>query len=339
MTLALAYDVDAISKAGLITPGGSSSCRTTARRTPPRSSSSSAKGNPKGIKRLERPGEARRPGDYAESENLGRRALELSRRVGIREAAEGRKRRQGEGIRRRLSTRTSRFSTPAPADRRRPSSSAASATCSWRGRTRRTWRWRSQGQSRHRRAVDQHSRRAVGRGRGQGRRQARHARGGTRVSGVSVLTRRSGDCGEEPLPAARSESRGANMPPRSRKSRCSRSMRLSADGTRRRKRTSPTAERSTRSTALEGDSSALHVRMPGQTRTDESQTPYRAAGLPADAGLYAFLFVPHRPGAAADAALCAPPRLGGAPSGRRSATRASSRRTASASVRRSPPPP
>ena len=154
VTLALAYDIDAIAADRPDhSRTGRSGCRRTARRTRRRSCSSSAKGNPKGIKDWDDLAEAGRAGHHAEPENVRRRALELPRRVGLRAEAAGRRRGEGAASSSRSSTRTCRCSTPARAARRRRSSSAASATCCSRGRTRRISRsTKSNGQGRDRRA-------------------------------------------------------------------------------------------------------------------------------------------------------------------------------------------
>ena len=97
MTLALAYDIDAVAEAGLL-------ARDWQKRLPNNSSPYTStivflvrKGNPKGIKDwddLVKPG---RPGHHAEPQDLGRRALELPRGLGLRAQAAGRQRRQGAG--------------------------------------------------------------------------------------------------------------------------------------------------------------------------------------------------------------------------------------------------
>ena len=113
------------------------------------------KGNPKGIKDWDDLVEARRRGDHAEPEDLGRRALELPRGLGLRAAASPAATRRRRRTSSRGSSRTCRCSTPARAARRRPSSSAASATCCSPGRTRRSSRVKElgAGQVRDRRAV------------------------------------------------------------------------------------------------------------------------------------------------------------------------------------------
>ena len=139
VTLALAYDIDAIAEHGELLPTDWQA------RLPHNSAPYTStivflvrKGNPKGIKDwddLVKPGVA---GDHAEPEDLGRRALELPRGLGLR-AARSRaatRRRRATFVARALS-RTCRCSTPARAARPPPSSSAASATCCSPGRTRR----------------------------------------------------------------------------------------------------------------------------------------------------------------------------------------------------------
>ena len=59
------------------------------------------KGNPKGDQRLGRSREARRPGDHAQPEDLRRRPLELSRRLGLCRREVRPRRGQGRGLRRR----------------------------------------------------------------------------------------------------------------------------------------------------------------------------------------------------------------------------------------------
>ena len=89
-----------------------------------------AQGQPEGHPGLGRSGQARRRGDHAQPEDLGRRALELPRGLGLCAAARpAATRRRRKRVRRASCSRTCRCSTPARAARRPPSSSAASATC------------------------------------------------------------------------------------------------------------------------------------------------------------------------------------------------------------------
>ncbi|MCK7582468.1 MAG: sulfate ABC transporter substrate-binding protein [Chromatiales bacterium] len=141
VTLALAYDIDAISAKGGLLPADWQ------QRLPHNSAPYTStivflvrKGNPKGIKDwddLVKPGVQR---GHAQPQDLRRRALELSGRLGLcaadsTAATKPRRatslpgcirQRPGAGFRRRVA--------PPP-----PSSSAASATCYWPGKTRRSW--------------------------------------------------------------------------------------------------------------------------------------------------------------------------------------------------------
>ena len=130
VTLALAADIDAIAaKTGKIPADWQ-------KRLPHNSSPYTStivflvrKGNPKGIHDWD---DLAKPGVSVitpEPEDLGRRALELSRRLGLRAEEIRRRRGQDQGLRHRASTGTRRCSTPARAARPSPSPSAASATC------------------------------------------------------------------------------------------------------------------------------------------------------------------------------------------------------------------
>ena len=137
VTLALAYDIDAIAKAGLIdaelaeAPAGEQRALHLDDRLP------GAQGQPQRHQGLGRPREAGRVRHHAEPQDLRRRALELPRRLGLCAAAAGRQRAIGAPVRRASSSRTCRCSIPAPGEPRTPSCSAASATCFSPGRTRR----------------------------------------------------------------------------------------------------------------------------------------------------------------------------------------------------------
>ena len=98
MTLALAYDIDQIADKGELLPANWQS------RLPDNSSPYTStivflvrKGNPKDIKDWGDLVQARRRGDHAEPEDLGRRALELPRGLGLGAAAARRQRRDGAG--------------------------------------------------------------------------------------------------------------------------------------------------------------------------------------------------------------------------------------------------
>ena len=101
VTLALAYDIDQIAeKAGIA--AGQLAVPTAQQqlavhlddRVP------GPQGEPEGHQGLGRPGQAGRLGDHAEPEDLGRRPVELSGRVGLGAAPAGRQRGQGQGVRR-----------------------------------------------------------------------------------------------------------------------------------------------------------------------------------------------------------------------------------------------
>ena len=96
MTLALAYDIDAIAKnSGRIKAGlAEAAAQQLARPTPRRSCSWCARATRKD-QRLGRSGQAGHQRGHAQPEDLGRRALELPRRLGL--GAEAARRRPGEG--------------------------------------------------------------------------------------------------------------------------------------------------------------------------------------------------------------------------------------------------
>ena len=118
VTLALAYDIDALVKQGKLLPANWQA------RLPNNSAPYTStivflvrKGNPKKIKDwgdLARTGRLR---DHAEPEDLGRRALEPPRRLRLGAAPAGRDGAVGRGIPHASCTRTCRCSTPARAAR------------------------------------------------------------------------------------------------------------------------------------------------------------------------------------------------------------------------------
>ena len=123
VTLALAYDIDAIAdKPGCMpdelaeAPARQQRALHLDDRVP------GAQGQPEGHQGLGRSRQAGRRGDHAEPQDLGRRALELPGGVGLCAEAAVRRRGEGEGLRRARSTRTCRCSTPARAARPRRSS-------------------------------------------------------------------------------------------------------------------------------------------------------------------------------------------------------------------------
>ena len=130
VTLALAYDIDAIAAQAQLLPADWQK-RLPAQQRPLHVDDRvpGAQGQPEGHPRLGRPGAPGVAVITPNPEDLGRRALELPGRVGLRAAAAGRQRsrRREEFVARCIAM--CRCSTPARAARRRPSSNAASATC------------------------------------------------------------------------------------------------------------------------------------------------------------------------------------------------------------------
>ncbi len=99
VTLALAYDIDAIADKGLLAADWQ-------KKYPQNSAPYTStivflvrKGNPQGHQGLGRSRQAGRKSDYAESENLRRRALELSGGLGLRVEEAGRHAGKGQGLR------------------------------------------------------------------------------------------------------------------------------------------------------------------------------------------------------------------------------------------------
>ena len=137
VTLGLAYDVDAVARAGLLPADW-------AARLPNRSTPFTstivflvAPGQPQGDPRLGRPREAGRRRHHAQPEDVRGGPLELPGGLGLREAQGRRRRRARRATSSRTSTRTCPSSTRARAERRPRSSSAAWATSSSPGRARR----------------------------------------------------------------------------------------------------------------------------------------------------------------------------------------------------------
>ena len=250
VTLALAYDIDAIRRAGSSTPAGRSGCRTTARPTPRRSCSWCARAIPKGIKDWD---DLVKPGVAVITPNpktSGGARWNYLAAWGYAQAAARRQRRQGQAT-----SSTQLYKNVPVLD-----SGARGATTTFvqRGIGDVLLAWENeaflaldeaQGQVRDRRPVAQHPGRAAGRGRRQGRGQAGHARGRRGVPEVPLHARRPGDRGEALLPAARRRGRREVRGTVRRRSSSSPSTRRSAAGRRRRRRTSPTAAPSTRSTS------------------------------------------------------------------------------------------
>ena len=238
---------------------------------------------------LGRSGQAGRPGDHAEPEDLRRRALGLSRGLGLCAEGAGRQRGQGQGVRRRaLQARAGARHRRARRDhdlraarhRRRAAVVGERGASGAEGSRRR--------QVRDRLSVDLDPGRAAGRGGRQERRPPRHAQGRRGLSELPLHQAGAGDRGEELLPPARSGSAGGACAPTSRRSRCSRSTMSSAAGPRRRRRTSPTAACSTRSTSP-GNKPWPIVAAPPRSR--RCAKPERVARLRPLARLHAVLSV------------------------------------------------
>ena len=130
VTLALAYDIDQIAqKANSLPANWQTRLAEQQLPLPVDDRVSGSQGESEGDQGLGRPGEAGHRGDHAESEDLGRRSLQLPGRVGLCLAEERPERGQGARIRRGAVSRTCRCSTRVPAVRRPHSCNAASATC------------------------------------------------------------------------------------------------------------------------------------------------------------------------------------------------------------------
>ena len=254
VTLALAYDIDAIAEHGGLIPADWQ------KRLPHNSAPYTStivflvrKGNPKGIKDWD---DLVKPGvevDHAQPEDLGRRALELPGGLGLRAEAARRRRRQGAA-----SSSTKLYKNVPVLDSGARGSTTTfvergigDVLIAWENEAYLALKEFGAGQVRDRRArrvsilaeppvavvdkvVDKHG----------------HAQGRRGLPRVPLLARRPGDRGQELLPPARSRqvaAKYADAVPAS--SSCSPSTRCSAAGPRRRRPTSPTAACSTRSTA------------------------------------------------------------------------------------------
>ena len=196
------------------------------------------KGNPKEIKDwddLVKPG---RPGHHAQPEDLGRRALELPRRLGLCARPERRRRGEGAGLRQRALQERARARHRRARLDHHLRRSAASATCCSPGRTRPSWRSRSSGRTRSRSSCRrrQHPGRAAGRRRRQGRRRAWHRASWPRPISSSSTRRRARRSRRRTSTARDSPTWRRSTPRSSRSSSCSPSTRSSAAGGRRRRR-------------------------------------------------------------------------------------------------------
>ena len=251
VTLALAYDIDAIAeKAGLLPDGLAEAAAEQQRALHLDHRLPGAQGQPQGHQGLGRPGEAgRRRSSRPIRRPRAARAGTTWRPGATRCKQPGGDEAKAKDFVAELLQERARCSTPARAARRPPSSSAASATCCWPGRTRRSWRSRSSGTDKFEIVVPSLSilaeppvavvDKVVDK---QG-----HAGGGRGLPRVPLHARGPGDRGQALLPAARSRRWPRSTRPASRRSSCSPSTRSSAAGRRRRRRTSPTAASSTRS--------------------------------------------------------------------------------------------
>ena len=288
MTLALAYDIDAIAQGGPASPPtGRSGCRTTAAPYTSTIVFLVRKGNPKGIKDW---GDLVQPGVVGRSRRTRRpraaRAGTTSRRGAGRCASRAATRRKARGLRRRSSSRTCRCSTPARAARRRPSSSAASATSCSPGRTRRCLAVEGarDGQVRDRRAVaraSSPSRRSRSSTRSSTSKGTRDVAAG--LPRVPLHAGGAGDRGEALLPPARRRRarRGTGDVPGARSSFTDRrGVRRLGEGAE--DRTSPTAASSTRSTSV-GRADRLKAERRPMARPCDSNDAQRAARLRPDA--------------------------------------------------------
>ena len=189
VTLALAYDIDAIAEQGPDRqPTGRSVCRRTASPYTSTIVFLVRKGNPKGIKDwddLVKPGVSvitpnPKTSGGARWNYLAAWGYALKKVGGDDDKA--------QAILSAISTRTCRCSIPARAARPSPSSSAASATCCWPGRTRPSCAQSEFGKDKFEIvvAVAVDPGRAAGRRRRQGCRQERHPRGCRGLSEISV---------------------------------------------------------------------------------------------------------------------------------------------------------
>ena len=144
VTLALAYDIDALHEKANLIP------KDWQKRLPHNSAPYTStivflvrKGNPRGIKDWDDLAKPRYRRGHAESENVRRCALELPGGLGLCARTTRRKRRQGQGLRWKDLQERQGAGLRAPAARSRPSRNVASAMSSSRGRTRRSWPSRS----------------------------------------------------------------------------------------------------------------------------------------------------------------------------------------------------
>ena len=202
VTLALAYDIDAIARGRLAADDWQKRLPHNSAPTPRRSSSWSAR-ETQGDQGLGRPGEARRRGDHAESQDLRRRSLELPGGLGLcarrRNWATSKLSDPGQAtqvagpgkspsVRHRAVPATSRCSIRGPRLDEHVRAARTWATCCWPGKTRPSWPSTNSGPTSSRssfpRSASWPSRRWPW---STSRRPARHARGGRSLPGIPLL--------------------------------------------------------------------------------------------------------------------------------------------------------
>ena len=143
VTLALQGDIDQVAKAGLLNPKWRDASRQQQLALHLDHRLPRPQGQSQGPQGLGRSGQGGRRGHHAEPEDLGRRAMELSRGLGLRRRQIRPRRGEEQGVRQAaLRERSGARYRRARLDHA-PSFSAASAMCCWRGRTKPSSRSRS----------------------------------------------------------------------------------------------------------------------------------------------------------------------------------------------------
>ena len=246
VTLALAYDIDAIADKAKLLPADWQ------KRLPQQQRAlhlddrvPGAQGQPEGHQGLGRPGQAGRRGDHAEPEDLGRRALELPRRLGLRAQASTAATRP-----RRRSSSTQLYKNVPVLDSGARGSTTTFVAARHRrraaspGRTRPSSPSRSSGRTSSRSSCPsrQHPRRAAGRA-WSTRSSTSTARATVAEAYLEFLYTPEGQeiAAKNYYRPRDADGRGEVRRRSSRSSSCSPSTRPSAAGRRRRRRTSPTA--------------------------------------------------------------------------------------------------
>ena len=220
VTLALAYDIDAIQRRGLIAPGWQS-------RLPHNSTPYTSvivflvrKGNPKSIRDWDDLREARRVGDHAEPEDLGRRAVELPGRVGLRAGRPDGRDGRGDFVTRLFRNVPVLDSGARAATTTFVQRGIGDVLIAWENEALLARREDRQGAGLDRRAVGDDPGRAAGGGRGPGRGPQGHAARGAGLPRVPLHAGGAGDRGASPLPAAQRRGAGAVPGASSRRSGC-----------------------------------------------------------------------------------------------------------------------